>query len=81
LADSVEKVLSGVGPSFQELLVRLAILDVGDRFNGANSTSGLRRCLKRHRQPNSAISSLLREFCRGDIFDFFNTPSGHTPNR
>jgi hypothetical protein len=31
------------------------------------------KTLSGHRQPKSAISSLLRKFCCGGIFDFFNT--------
>ena len=54
--------------------MRLAFWDVGDRFNLSEiQPVAFADALRGHRQPNSAISSLLREFCRGDIFDFFNT--------
>jgi hypothetical protein len=73
LTDSVEKVLSGVGTNFLRTAGALGVSRRGgplqlERIQPATFADALRG----HRQPNSAISSLLREFRCGGIFDFFN---------
>jgi hypothetical protein len=52
----------------------MAFWDVEDRFDSSGiHSAAFAHPLRGHRQPKSAISSLLREFFSRGIFDFFNT--------
>src|SRR5215468_1020267 len=61
--DCVEKVLSGVGTNFLRAAGALGVLRRGGTARVERIRSAaFPRTLRGHRQPKSAISSLLREF-------------------
>ena len=74
LADCVEKVLSSIGANFLRATGALGHLERGGplRLERIHAVA-FPHALKGYRYPKSAVSSISREFFRGDIFDFFNT--------
>jgi hypothetical protein len=80
--DCVEKVVSGVGTNFLRAAGALGVLGRGGPFRPERiRPAAFLRTLRAHRLPKSKVSQVLREFCRGSIFDFFNTIGGRADLR